>query len=130
MSSIKYELFGSSALISSYNLTGESLMLIFPDGTDGFVRIGARIYKLNGSKAQIDVDELDDGPHSPFLFTSSGEYKAMGFTKSGRTITLLTPSEEELRKSILRVSRLESNLSRLEKHINSLQEKIEKATIF
>ncbi len=130
MSTIKYELFGSEACVASHELGTGELLLIFPEGTEGFIRIGARIYKLSASKAKIDPSELDDGPHTPHLFTSLGECYIPGIIKNGKTLTLAPQADEDLRMNVLRTRRLENAISSLEKQLLAIQDKIEKTTIF
>lgn len=130
MSVIRYELFGSSAAVVSHDLCGGELTLVFPKGTDGFIRIGARIYKLESSKAELDPSLLDDGLHTPHLFTSLGEYKLNGINKNGKILTLSSSTDDEVRMNILKTCRLENAVASLEKQILKLQDKIEKTTIF
>jgi hypothetical protein len=131
MSRIKYELFGHEAAIRSFNLTESgSLFLTFPDGTEGFVRVGARIYKLTHSVAHIDLAQLDDGEHKPILFVSAGEVRLCGFEKEGRIIRLLSPSAEELLKLGLLTKSLEKRLEKLESRTDGLQNRIYNSKIF
>lgn len=130
MSTIRYELFGSEAFVSSHDLGTGELILVFPDGTEGFIRIGARIYKLKSSKAVVDPSELDDGSHFPHLFTALGEFKIPGIIKSGKSLALSPASDEDFRINSLRTRRLETAVSKLEKQLLALQDKIEKTTIF
>lgn len=131
MSRIKYELFGREAAIRSSNLTESgSLFLTFPDGTEGFVRVGARIYKLTHSVAHIDLTQLDDGEHKPILFISSGEIKLCGFEKEGKIIRLLPPSAEELSRLDFLAKSLEKRLKKLESRTDGLQNRIYNSKIF
>lgn len=130
MSTIRYEIFGSDAYVVSHDINTSELVLIFPEGTDGFIRIGARIYKLSSSKAEINPSELDDGHHTPHLFTSWGEYRIPGIIKNGKALYLAAPSDDDLRLNALRTRRLETAVISLEKQLMGLQDKIEKTTIF
>lgn len=131
MSRIKYELFGKEAAIRSSNLTESgSLFLTFPDETEGFVRVGARIYKLTHSVAHIDLAQLDDGEHKPVLFVSSGEVKLCGFEKEGKIIRLLIPSAEELSRLDFLAKSLEKRLKKLESRTDGLQNRIYNSKIF
>ncbi len=131
MSRIKYELFGAEAAICSFNLTdSDSLFLTFPRGTEGFVRVGARIYKLTNSVAHIDLAQLDDGEHRPILFVSSGEIRLCGFEKNCRSVSLLFPTAQELSKLQYLLKNLEKRVEKLENRADGMQNRIYNSKIF
>ena len=130
MSNIRYELFGSGAALASCDLCGGELTLSFPENTEGFIRIGARIYKLVSSRAEVAVSELDDGVHAPHLFTPSGEYILPGFEKVGKTLKIAPPESMELRKNELMLRRLAENVISLEKQLNDMRDMIRTTTLF
>lgn len=130
MSRIKYELFGLRAEISSCELSGSELQLIFPEGTEGFVRIGAHIYKLANAKATLPLCDLDDGILTPHLFVSFGEITLPLMEKAGRLIKIMPPSPEDTRETALRALRLERELSDMQKKLDELKDYVRGTTIF
>lgn len=130
MNNIRYELFEDGAAISSCELKYGNLTLSFPSGTDGFVRIGARIYKLYSSKAEIDTSELEDGAYTPRLFTSYREYILPGFEKRGKTLAVSQPTSEEMRLDELKLKRLDNAVVAIENKISEMQDMIRTSTLF
>lgn len=130
MSTLRYELFGEGAALASCEMGGSGLVLIFPDKTEGFIRIGARIYKLISAKAEISPTELEDGAHIPHLFTSQGEYKLPGFEKNGKTLSISMPTGEEVRSYELKLKRLSRSVLCLENQITELKDMIRTTSLF
>ena len=130
MNYIRYELFRGGAAVASCDFSDGNLTLNFPTGTDGFVRIGARIYKLVSAKAEINWTELDDGIHTPHLFTSFDEYALPGFVKQGKSLTLAPLSNNELRYVELCLRRTLDDISSLEKQVGELRNMIQTSTLF
>lgn len=130
MSKIKYELFGLRAEISSCELSGDELTFVFPEGTEGFVRIGAHIYRLANTKTTIPLRDLDDGTLTPHLFVSFGEITLPKMEKAGRLLKILSPTPEQIRETSLRALRLERELHSLQRKLDELNDYVRGTTIF
>ena len=130
MSKIKYELFGDDAEIVKAELSGGDLTLCFPKDTEGFLRMGTRVYKLNGSKVTVPLSDLSDGIHAPYLFTAAGEIALPRIEKRDRLVKLESPTDEEVRAAILRCRKLEVALCDLEKRLSELYNYTHGTTIF
>ena len=131
MSRIKYQLYGRESAISALSFDEkEVLYLTFPRSVEGFIRIGARIYKLADGVATVDLSPLDKGEHRPILFTAEGETRLSGFVKEDSGISLIPRSAEECALLWYNVKELEKRLNILERRADGMQSRIYNTKIF
>ena len=131
MSRIKYQLYGREAAISALSFDEKGVLyLTFPRSTEGFIRIGARIYKLVEGVATVDISQLDNGAHRPILFTAEGEIRLSGFEKEGTSLSLIPKNAEETALLWYNVKELEKRLNILESRADGMQSRIYNTKIF
>ena len=112
---------GVAERIDFDNSEQDSLTLIFEPYHSGALVLGGKVYTLNDGEVTIPVKALQDGEYTPRLESEMGVYCAEGFTKQGRSISMLKLDEALVRRLLLRCYNLEKAVCSLEERVTELE---------
>lgn len=120
MSKIRYEFFDSVCEIAEAQLDGGDLTLSFPEGTNGYLCLGNKKYRLSSPEITLPLALIENGVYTPRLLTSNAEIRLPPIEKRDRLISL--PREEgDARKLSLRIARISCRVRELDQKLTELE---------
>jgi hypothetical protein len=130
MSKITFELFDNEVeVVGDVKDSEYELMLEFPSGTAGFVRIGELAERLESGTCVFDLRLLDNGEYTPELFIGDARIILPQITKTGCLIEINDCTSEYMRATSQRERALEALVGSLEARILQLEDKVYGTTI-
>ena len=130
MNILGFEFFQGEVEITELALTGDAtLMMKFPDGTHGFVRIGDITSVIREGSCELDLRLLENGVQLPELVMLGEIIQLPPFKKLGRAIELFDCTDAYIRAASQRARRLEGRILELEERLEALSERIYNTTI-
>jgi len=130
MSKISFELFGSEVeIVSIVNDSECDLVLEFPSGLSGFVRIGELAERLTDGICVFDLRLLPNAEYTPALFLDNARILLPRLKKTGYLIEIDDCTQEYIRSTSQRERALERYVTSLEERITLLETSVFGTTI-
>lgn len=131
MSKMNVQCFGrNSELVSFKEDTEKMLVFEFPEEYDGYLSLGEITAKIKGKSCAVDTRRLADGEYTPHLILADVTVDLPKLKKQYGSITPTSPRLDEINSISLRERQLNERVSKLEKRIEKISEKVYGSSLF
>ncbi len=131
MSKMNVQCFGrNSELVSFKEDTEKMLVFEFPEEYDGYLSLGEITAKIKGKSCAVDTRRLADGEYTPHLILADVTVDLPKLKKQYGSITPTSPRLDEINSISLRERQLNERVSKLEKRIEEISEKVYGSSLF
>ena len=131
MSKMNVQCFGrNSELVSFKEYTEKMLVFEFPEEYDGYLSLGEITAKIKGKSCAVDTRRLADGEYTPHLILADVTVDLPKLKKQYGSIIPTSPRLDEINSISLRERQLNERVSKLEKRIEEISEKVYGSSLF
>ena len=122
MSKFKFIFSRGECELASYDSSGAGAEIVFPKGTSGEVKVGAKSFPVASGRAQLHLAGIEDGIYRPTLLYGGREYELSAIKKEGNRVLHPGYTTEELCAKFDEQRRTRSALRELSERYNKLEE--------
>ena len=130
MTEIMIDVYGNETEIASFRPGNTELLLKLSSSIDGFLSIGSKSFRITDGKCIFKLQEIEDGEHTPQLFTENGVLLLPKMVKEGKTIYPKPCDDNFIRKLSKRERKLENRVKELEATVSQLMKSVYGTTLF
>lgn len=130
MTKITVEIYGSEAEFTSVTPGNGELLLLFPEGLEGFIGFSDKSFRISSGKCLLKLNQLRDGEIRFILVTQDRILRLPKLIKDGNSIYPANLSDSYIRALATRERALEKQVTALEKRIDQIEKSVYGTTLF